>query len=74
MNKKDTIIMIVLIFCLAGLSYMLGIEIGRTNNVTETEPQIIIREVEVNDKGFCVHCYKKLDYNEMFIIMNEFTN
>ena len=44
MNKKDTIIMIVLIFCLAGLSYMLGIEIGRTNNVTETEMFIIMNE------------------------------
>jgi hypothetical protein len=64
MNKKDTIITLFLIACISYLSYKLG-----QGDPIVTEK---IVEVEVMDKGFCMSCYKKHKWDEMYVIASEF--
>ena len=64
MNKKQTIKVLLLISLLSYSSYKLG----------QGNPIIIekIVEVEVIDKGFCMSCYKKHNWSEMYVIASEF--
>ena len=64
MNKKDTIITLLLIASISYLSYKLG-----QGDPIVTEK---IVEVEVMDKGFCMSCYKKHKWDEMYVIASEF--
>ena len=64
MNKKDTIITLFLIASISYLSYKLG-----QGDPIVTEK---IVEVEVMDKGFCMSCYKKHKWDEMYVIASEF--
>jgi len=64
MNKKQTIKVLLLISLLSYSSYKLG----------QGNPKIVdkIVEVEVIDKGFCMSCYKKHNWSEMYVIASEF--
>ena len=64
MNKKQTIYMATLIGLLSYSSYLLG----------QGDPIIKekIVEVQVIDKGFCMSCYKKHKWDEMYVIASEF--
>ena len=64
MNKKNSIKTIILIALLSYSSYKLG----------QGDPIIVekIVEVEVTDKGFCMSCYKKHNWSEMYVIASEF--
>ena len=64
MNKKDTIITLGLIALLSYSCYKLG-----QGDPIVTEKII---EVEVMDKGFCMSCYKKHKWDEMYVIASEF--
>ena len=64
MNKKDTIMTLGLIALLSYFCYKLG-----QGNPVVTEK---IVEVEVMDKGFCMSCYKKHKWDEMYVIASEF--
>ena len=62
MNKKNSIKTIILIALLSYSSYKLG----------QGDPIIVEKtvEVEVTDKGFCVSCFKKHTWNDMYALMN----
>ena len=64
MNKKQIIKASLLISLLSYSSYKLG----------QGNPKIIekIVEVEVIDKGFCMSCYKKHNWSEMYVMASEF--
>ena len=64
MNKKQIIKASLLIALLSYSSYKLG----------QGNPKIVdkIVEVEVIDKGFCMSCYKKHNWSEMYVIASEF--
>ena len=64
MNKKQTIKVLLLISLLSYSSYKLG----------QGNPKIVekIVEVEVTDKGFCMSCYKKHNWSEMYVMASEF--
>ena len=64
MNKKQSIKVLLLIALLSYSSYKLG----------QGDPIIVekIVEVEVTDKGFCMSCYKKHNWSEMYVIASEF--
>ena len=64
MNKKQTIKVLLLIALLSYSSYKLG----------QGDPIIVekIVEVETIDKGFCMSCYKKHNWDEMYVIASEF--
>ena len=64
MNNKDTIITLFLIASISYFSYKLG-----QGDPIVTEK---IVEVEVMDKGFCMNCYKKHKWDEMYVIASEF--
>jgi hypothetical protein len=64
MNKKDTIITLGLIALLSYSCYKLG-----QGDPIVTEK---IVEVKVMDKGFCMNCYKKHKWDEMYVIASEF--
>jgi len=66
MNKKNSVKTIILIALLSYSSYKLG----------QGDPIIIekIVEVEVTDKGFCVSCYKKHTWNDMYVLMNTYND
>ena len=64
MNKKDTIITLFLIASISYFSYKLG-----QGDPIVTEK---IVEIEVMDKGFCMNCYKKHKWDEMYVIASEF--
>ena len=64
MNKKQSLILITLIALLSYSSYKLG----------QGNPIVIEKtvEVEVIDKGFCMSCYKKHNWSEMYVIASEY--
>ena len=64
MNKKNSVKTVILIALLSYSSYKLG----------QGDPIIVekIVEVEVTDKGFCMSCYKKHNWSEMYVIASEF--
>ncbi len=64
MNKKQSIKVLLLIALLSYSCYKLG----------QGNPVIVekIVEVEVTDKGFCMSCYKKHNWSEMYVIASEF--
>ena len=64
MNKKDSIKTVLLIALLSYSSYKLG----------QGDPIIVekIVEVETIDKGFCMSCYKKHNWSEMYVMASEF--
>ena len=64
MNKKQTIKIVILIALLSYSSYKLG-----QGDPIVTEK---IVKVEVMDKGFCMSCYKKHTWDEMYVIASEF--
>jgi len=73
MDKKrliDGLLMFTYIALLCFCFYNLGQE----SSEVEVKEKIIKVEVEVNDKGFCVACYKKHNYDEMYLLMNEILN
>lgn len=63
MNKKEIIKVTILITLLSYCCYLLG----------QGNPIIVekIIEVEVMDKGFCMSCYKKHNWSEMYVIASE---
>ena len=63
MNKKNSIKVIILIALLSYSSYKLG----------QGDPIIVEKtvEVKVNDKGFCVSCYKEHTWDNMYVLMNK---
>ena len=63
MNKKQSLISIILIALLSYSCYKLG----------QGDPIIVEKtvEIEVTDKGFCVACHKKHTWDEMYVIVNE---
>ena len=63
MNKKQSVKALILIAMLSYSSYRLGQ--GDPITVEKTV------EVEVTDKGFCVACYKKHTWDEMYVIVNQ---
>ena len=64
MNNRDTIITLFLIASISYFSYKLG-----QGDPIVTEK---IVKVEVMDKGFCMNCYKKHKWDEMYVIASEF--
>ena len=64
MNKKNSVKTIILIALLSYSSYKLG----------QGDPIIVEKIVEVKtiDKGFCMSCYKKHNWSEMYVIASEF--
>ena len=64
MNKKNSIKTVLLIALLSYSSYKLG----------QSDPIIVekIVEVETIDKGFCMSCYKKHNWSEMYVMASEF--
>ena len=54
--------------------YLCFYNLGQESSEVEVKEKIIKDEVEVNDKGFCVACYKKHNYDEMYLLMNEILN
>lgn len=68
MNKKETIKLGLLIVLLCYCFFRLGQ--GNSEVITKE----VIKEVEVSDKGFCVACYKKHNYDQMFLLVNDYTD
>lgn len=68
MNKKQTIKLGLLI---VGLCYSF-FKLGQGNPEIITKE--VIKEVEVSDKGFCVACYKKHNYDQMYVLVNDYTD
>ena len=66
MNKKTALKLIILISLLSYSSYKLG----------QGNPIIVEKTVEVKvyDKGFCVSCYKEHNWDEMYVLMNKYTD
>ncbi len=68
MNKKETIKLALLVI---GLCYSF-FKLGQDNPEIITKE--VIKEVEVSDKGFCVACYKKHNYDQMYVLVNDYTD
>ena len=66
MNKKQSLISIILIALLSYSSYKLG----------QGDPIIVekIVEVKVYDAGFCASCYKEHTWNDMYVLMNKYND
>ena len=66
MENKEirTISKTVIVVCLCILSY----KMGKGDPIIEEK----IVEVQVMDKGFCMSCYKKHKWDEMYVIASEF--
>ena len=64
MNKKDTIITLFLIASISYFSYKLG----------QGDPIVTEKIVEVENmtNGFCMSCYKKHTWEDMYVISAEF--
>ncbi len=64
MSASKSIKTLILIALLSYSSYKLG----------QGNPIIVEKtvEVEVTDKGFCMSCYKKHNWSEMYVIASEF--
>ena len=64
MNKKQSLTTLLLIALLSYFCYKLG----------QGNPIVVekIVKVEVIDKGFCMSCYKKHNWDEMYVIASEF--
>jgi len=72
MNKKQAIKLILLIACLCYCCFKLGQ--GNKEVIKEIVIKEVEVEVEVNDKGFCVSCYKKHSYSDMYVLMDKYVN
>jgi hypothetical protein len=64
LKKRDVLLLLLYIGALSYCSYKLG-----QGNPIITEK---IVKVEVMDKGFCMSCYKKHKWDEMYVIASEF--
>ncbi len=66
MNKKQSLISIILIALLSYSCYKLG----------QGDPIIVekIVEVKVYDAGFCASCYKEHTWNDMYVLMNKYND
>jgi len=66
MSATNAIKTIILIALLSYSCYKLG----------QGNPIVIEKTVEVKvyDKGFCVSCYKKHNWDEMYVLMNKYTD
>ena len=66
MNSKQALTLITLIALLSYSSYKLG----------QGNPIIVEKTVEVKvyDKGFCVSCYKEHTWDDMYVLMNKYTD
>ena len=66
MSATNTIKTIILIALLSYSFYKLG----------QGNPIVIEKTVKVKvyDKGFCVSCYKEHNWDEMYVLMNKFTD
>lgn len=67
MKKREIIKLSFFIICLCYCCFKYG---QGNPEVITTE---VIREVETNDKGFCVSCYKKHSYDQMYVLMSDYT-
>ena len=66
MSATNTLKTIILIALLSYSCYKLG-----QGNPTVIEKTI---EVKVYDKGFCVSCSKEYSWDEMYVLMNNYTD
>ena len=66
MSASSTLKALILIALLSYSCYKLG----------QGNPIVIEKTVEVKvyDKGFCVSCYKEHNWDEMYVLMNKFTD
>ena len=66
MNKKQSLISIILIALLSYSCYKLG----------QGNPIIVEKTVEVKvyDAGFCASCYKEHRWDEMYVMMNTYND
>tara|TARA_R110000772_G_scaffold71520_1_gene156706 strand:+ start:171 stop:395 length:225 start_codon:yes stop_codon:yes gene_type:complete len=64
LKKKDVLL---LLLCIGALSYCFY-KLGQGNPIITEK----IVKVEVMDKGFCMSCYKKHKWDEMYVIASEF--
>lgn len=66
MSVTKSIKLLILIALLSYSSYKLG----------QGNPIIVEKTVEVKvyDKGFCVSCYKEHNWDEMYVLMNKYTD
>ena len=64
MSATKSIKLLILIALLSYSCYKLG----------QGNPIIVEKtvEIEVTDKGFCMSCYKKHNWSEMYVIASEF--
>ncbi len=66
MNSKQALTLITLIALLSYSCYKLG----------QGDPIVIEKTVElkVYDAGFCASCYKEHTWNDMYVLMNKYTD
>ena len=66
MSATNTLKALILIALLSYSCYKLG----------QGNPIVIEKTVEVKvyDKGFCVSCYKEHNWDEMYVLMNNYTD
>ena len=66
MNSKQALALITLIALLSYSCYKLG----------QGDPIVIEKTVElkVYDAGFCASCYKEHTWNDMYVLMNKYTD
>jgi hypothetical protein len=66
MSATNTLKALILIALLSYSCYKLG----------QGNPIVIEKTVEVKvyDKGFCVSCYKEHNWDEMYVLMNKYTD
>ncbi len=66
MNSKQALTLITLIALLSYSCYKLG----------QGDPIVVEKTVElkVYDAGFCASCYKEHTWNDMYVLMNKYTD
>ncbi len=66
MNSKQALTLITLIALLSYSCYKLG----------QGDPIVIEKTIElkVYDAGFCASCYKEHTWNDMYVLMNKYTD
>jgi len=69
-NSKQALTLITLIALLSYSCYKLGQ--GNAVIIEKTVEKIV--EVKVYDAGFCASCYKEHTWNDMYVLMNKYTD
>jgi len=69
-SSKQALTLITLIALLSYSCYKLGQ--GNAVIIEKTVEKIV--EVKVYDAGFCASCYKEHTWNDMYVLMNKYTD